>query len=89
MTIRRIANRFGGSHAQRDVLQRTLVDSAMRAGQLDLAAALLRERINLRRSSVFGWTRVAQLAELAGDPASREAAAGHAEYHRSRFAAAR
>ncbi|MGW2599083.1 tetratricopeptide repeat protein [Streptomyces klenkii] len=39
---------FGGSHAQRDVLQRTLVEAALHAGRLGLARALLSERVSLR-----------------------------------------
>ena len=35
--IRAHFQQFGGSHAQRDLLQRTLTDSAIRSGQLDLA----------------------------------------------------
>jgi len=35
--VRSIANRFGGSHAQRDVLDLTLIDAAFRVGQRDLA----------------------------------------------------
>jgi hypothetical protein len=42
--IRLIAHRFGGSHAQRDVLTQTLIESAIRAGQLSLASNLLHER---------------------------------------------
>ncbi|MDF3287904.1 tetratricopeptide repeat protein [Streptomyces silvisoli] len=39
---------FGGSHAQRDALQRTLFEAALHAGHHDLARSLLSERINLR-----------------------------------------
>ena len=42
--IRNSAARFGGSHAQRDVLDLTLIEAARRAGQDKLAAALLHER---------------------------------------------
>jgi hypothetical protein len=42
--VRGIANRFGGSHAQRDVLDLTLIEAALRAGQQDLAKALAAER---------------------------------------------
>ncbi len=43
--VRLIANRFGGSHAQRDVLDLTLIEAAFRAGQHDLARALVAERL--------------------------------------------
>jgi tetratricopeptide (TPR) repeat protein len=43
-TIRPQAHRFGGSHAQRDVIDLTLIEAASRAGQSALADALRRER---------------------------------------------
>ncbi|HSW06640.1 tetratricopeptide repeat protein [Aquabacterium sp.] len=42
--VRNIAHRFGGSHAQRDLLDLTLIDAAQRSGQQPLAQALLDER---------------------------------------------
>src|SRR5215213_5617862 len=42
--IRSIAHRFGGSHAQRDVLDLTLLEAAFRSGQHNLAKALTAER---------------------------------------------
>jgi tetratricopeptide (TPR) repeat protein len=42
--IRAIANRFGGSNAQRDILTQTLIESAVRSGQQGLAINLLNER---------------------------------------------
>ncbi len=44
LPIRTIANRFGGSHAQRDILTQTLIESALRGGNLKLANNLLSER---------------------------------------------
>ena len=44
VNLRPIANRFGGSHAQRDILSQTLLDAAIRDGQLALASNLLSER---------------------------------------------
>lgn len=41
---RGIAHRFGGSHAQRDVIDLTLLEAALRTGQGALAAALAAER---------------------------------------------
>lgn len=61
-SVRRIVHRFGGSHAQRDVVEQTLVDAAVGAGQADLAAALLRERLNRRPANVFALERAARLA---------------------------
>jgi hypothetical protein len=48
--IRSYAHRFGGSHAQRDVLDLTLIEAAKRAGQTALAAALETERASIRVS---------------------------------------
>jgi hypothetical protein len=42
--IRSHAHRFGGSHAQRDLLDLTLIEAARRAGQTTLAHALEAER---------------------------------------------
>lgn len=61
--IRRALHHFGGSHAQRDVLQRTLVESAIRADELDLARTLVSERLALRESSVWTLTRKARLGD--------------------------
>jgi tetratricopeptide (TPR) repeat protein len=46
--IRHIAHRFGGSHAQRDVLDQTLIEASRRAGFEALTAALVNERRALR-----------------------------------------
>jgi len=42
--VRSHAHRFGGSHAQRDLIDLTLVEAAARSGQDRLVAALLAER---------------------------------------------
>jgi hypothetical protein len=47
--IRSYAHRFGGSHAQRDVIDLTLIEAATRAGQNKLVAALLAERVGAKR----------------------------------------
>ena len=49
--VRSRAHRFGGSHAQRDVLDLTLIVAASRAGQNRLAAALLAERAGAARKA--------------------------------------
>jgi tetratricopeptide (TPR) repeat protein len=48
---RHIANAFGGSHAQRDVIDWTLTEAALRGGFSDLAEALANERLALRPHS--------------------------------------
>ena len=42
--LRSHAHRFGGSHAQRDLIDLTLIEAAARDGQTLLAEALRRER---------------------------------------------
>jgi len=49
--VREIAHRFGGSHAQRDLIDLTLLEAALRAGRRDLAAALSAERLDKRPRS--------------------------------------
>ena len=48
--VRREAASFGGSHAQRDVLDLTLIAAAERAGDVQMADALRRERGFLRQA---------------------------------------
>jgi tetratricopeptide (TPR) repeat protein len=45
LPVRGKANRFGGSHAQRDIFSWTLVEAALRAGDRSLAEALVAERL--------------------------------------------
>ncbi|MBL8376813.1 MAG: tetratricopeptide repeat protein [Burkholderiales bacterium] len=46
--VRPAAHRFGGSHAQRDVIDLTLIEAATRAGDETLSDALRRERMFVR-----------------------------------------
>ncbi len=48
---RPIVNRFGGSHAQRDVIDLTLIEAALRGGRSAVAEALAQERLALRPHS--------------------------------------
>lgn len=50
---RPIAHRFGGSNAQRDLLDLTLVEAARRSGNLPLVRALVAERVQLKPGSRF------------------------------------
>ena len=85
LPIRRILNHFGGSHAQRDALQRTLVESALRSGRFELARALTSERLGVRDSSVYGWSRRARALDGLGDAVAAAEAERLATEHRSRF----
>jgi hypothetical protein len=76
MPIRERIRRVGGSHAQRDVFHRLLIDSAWRAGRLEIAAALLAERVAARPRNLWGWRHYARVLEARGSadagPARRE-----------------
>ncbi|SDZ87369.1 tetratricopeptide repeat protein [Microbulbifer marinus] len=48
-----IGNSFGGSHAQRDIIDWTLTEAALRAGMKDLAEALANERLALKPHSAL------------------------------------
>ena len=74
LPIRLIAHRFGGSHAQRDLLTLTLIESAIRAGQGTLARGLAAERTDLKPNSPFSWQLAARAAETAGDASRAEQA---------------
>jgi tetratricopeptide (TPR) repeat protein len=63
--IRAIAHRFGGSHAQRDVLELTLVEAALRAGDRDLAGGLTSQRHQLRPHSPLSGLLVKRSAGIA------------------------
>lgn len=52
---------FGGSHAQRDAIQQTLVEAAIRSGQLALARCLVSERIWVKPDSPWNQRRARTL----------------------------
>ncbi len=88
LPIRRVLHRFGGSHAQRDALQRTLLESALRGGHHRLARALTAERIGVREASVYGWTQRARALRGLGDEHGAAQADATAASHRRRFSIA-
>jgi hypothetical protein len=49
--LRAIAHRFGGSHAQRDVIDLTLIEAAIRSGDREKAHRLTQERMESRPHS--------------------------------------
>ena len=49
--LRNIAQRFGGSHAQRDLIDLTVIEAARRAGETSLVRALANERLALKPKS--------------------------------------
>ena len=62
LPARRTLHRFGGSHAQRDAWERTLLESALASGRVGLARALLSERLATRPASGYAAQRQADLA---------------------------
>jgi len=74
LPVRSIAHRFGGSHAQRDVLTQTLIEAAIRAGRHQLAMHLLNERTAHKPHSPFVWRLMAKARKAAGDSAGAETA---------------
>ena len=72
--IRLVAHRFGGSHAQRDLVTLTLIEAAIRGGQGAFARGLTAERIDLKPKSPFSWLLAARAAEVAGAAETAEAA---------------
>lgn len=63
-SARYIANTFGGSHAQRDIIDWTLTEAALRAGMRDLAEALANERLELKPHSVVNRSFAARLKDI-------------------------
>jgi tetratricopeptide (TPR) repeat protein len=78
LPIRTRVHRFGGSHAQRDAVERTLLEAAMRAGRLELASALVSERLSVRECNTYAWSKRAWLREAAGDQAGAASAMARA-----------
>ena len=66
LQVRAHANRFGGSHAQRDIVHLTLVESALRSGRASLARALVEERVAVKPASPFNWRLAARAHATAG-----------------------
>lgn len=72
--VRLVAHRFGGSHAQRDLIGLTLLEAALRSGRAELARALAAERTALKPTSPFNWRLAARAAEMAGEESQAKAA---------------
>ncbi|MDX1433396.1 MAG: tetratricopeptide repeat protein, partial [Gammaproteobacteria bacterium] len=77
--LRPIANRFGGSHAQRDLLSQTLIEAALRAGKPALARHFINERTALKPSSPLAWRYLARAKLAAGDEGGARSAQRRAE----------
>jgi hypothetical protein len=71
--IRSSSHRFGGSHAQRDLLDLLLLEAALRAGDTALARALANERAARRPESPLSRLFLTRSEARDGDRASRAA----------------
>ncbi len=60
--VRGVAQRFGGSHAQRDIIPLTALHAAIRAGMKSTAEAFAAERVNNKPTSPWA-ARLARLAK--------------------------
>ncbi|HET6518400.1 MAG TPA: tetratricopeptide repeat protein, partial [Geminicoccaceae bacterium] len=78
LPIRCEVRRVGGSHAQRDVFGRMLVEAALRAGRFDVARGVLADRLVARPASRWGWERYARALAGAGDAAGATGAEARA-----------
>jgi hypothetical protein len=79
LPVRTRVHEFGGSHAQRDAVERTLLESAVRARRDDLAAALVSERLANRECSTYAWTKRSLLLAARGDQTGAAAASRRAD----------
>jgi tetratricopeptide (TPR) repeat protein len=66
--IRQRASALGGSLAQRDVLDRTILAAAIRGKLGSVARALASERVSLKASNPSNWRRYAEVLMLTGAP---------------------
>jgi tetratricopeptide (TPR) repeat protein len=75
-SVRGLAQRFGGSHAQRDVLSLTALHAAMKAGMKSTAEALSSERVMMKPHSPWAARLSRQAKNIgAGQTSSQTAAA--------------
>ena len=64
LPLRYTAHQFGGSHVQRDVLERTLLEAAIRDGNRALAGSLLAERTGSRPLSTYNLQKQERIRSL-------------------------
>ena len=78
-SVRYTANLFGGSHAQRDLISQTLIESAIRSGQHKFARALLAERTAKKDTSPQTWLNTARVLDALQCREESERASSRAE----------
>jgi hypothetical protein len=72
--VRARLHEFGGSHAQRDAMERTLLEAAVRTPRSDIARALVSERLGVREASTYTWSKYGEALADAGDVSGASAA---------------
>lgn len=77
--IRHHTHKLGGSHAQRDVINLTLIEAALRSGNNKLARALLSERTELKPTSPQNWLMASRAFDGCDDGKRAEAARARAQ----------
>ncbi len=82
MPVRSRACRIGGSHAQRDLVQLTVIGAALAAGNGRVARALAAERTGQNPASPHNWRLTARALEAPGAAFEARKASDHAELRR-------
>ena len=82
LPIRSRSYRIGGSHAQRDLVQLTVIGAALAAGNSRLARALAAERTEQKPTSPHNWRLTAMALEAQGAAFEARKASDHAELRR-------
>jgi tetratricopeptide (TPR) repeat protein len=70
LPLRAKANRFGGSHAQRDMFSWTLTEAAIRLGERTLADAFVAERLSWKPDSPINHGWAMRAGTLKAEPAA-------------------
>ena len=78
-------HRIGGSHAQRDLFEEMLIDSALRAGEVETTKALLTERLERRPRNGWAWRHFAAALDALGERDGASAARAKAAELRQRL----
>ena len=79
MPVRYMTHRLGGSWAQRDIINWTLVEAALRAKRYDLALGLANERAALKPTSAQNWRAVSRAFKGLGHTSKAAAAEAKAD----------
>jgi predicted Zn-dependent protease len=58
--------RIGGSHAQRDMFEEMLIESALRAGDPKTAETLITDRLAKRPRNLWSWRHLAEALDALG-----------------------